>query len=157
MRRVKKKQRKNGDSCPLSPGVVSFSAEPSPVKGHSKKLPTEELNKENADRDWIELCKCVEKYDFENNEVEPQDFEGEFERDTQSALRKRIKRIKVSETDPIILGRILARTGNKRVPFVSDTGCSVNIIPACFAAVAGLKWRDVDSDESTFRVRRTMN
>ena len=91
MRRVKKKQRKNGDSCPLSPGVVSFSAEPSPVKGHSKKLPTEELNKEKADRDWIELCKFVEEYDFydfENNEVEPQDFEGYFEKDSQSAFRK---------------------------------------------------------------------
>ena len=65
-------------------------------------------------------------------------------------MRNRIRRIKVSETDPIILGRILAKTGNKRVPFVADTGCSVNILPACFAAISGLKWRDVDSDESTF-------
>ena len=93
----------------------------------------------------------LSRYDFENSEVEQQDFGGDFERDPQSALRKRIRRIKVSETDPIILGRILAKTGNKRVPFVADTGCSVNIIPARFAAVSGLKWRDVDSDESTFK------
>ena len=39
-------------------------------------MSTEELNKEKADREWIELCKFVEKYDFENNEVEPQNFEG---------------------------------------------------------------------------------
>ena len=83
--------------------------------------------------------------------MESQDFGGDFERDPQSALRKRIRRIKVSQTDPIILGRILARTGNKRVPFVADTGCSVNIIPARFAAVAGLRWREVDSDESSFK------
>ena len=92
----------------------------------------------------------MEKYDFENNEVEPQDFEGNFEKDMQSALRNRVRRIKVSENDPITLGRILAKTGNKRVPFVADTGCSVNILPARFAAISGLKWRDVDSDESTF-------
>ena len=36
------------------------------------------------------------------------------------------------------------------MPFVADTGCSVNILPARFADVSGLKWRDVDSDESTF-------
>ena len=39
---------------------------------------------------------------------------------------------------------------NKRVPFVADTGCSVNFLPARSADVSGLKWRDVDSDESTF-------
>ena len=70
VRRVKKKS----ESCPLSPGVVLSSAEPSPVKGSNRKLSTEELNKEKADRDWIELCKFVEKYDFENNEMEPQDL-----------------------------------------------------------------------------------
>ena len=69
--------------------------------------------------------------------MEPQDFGGDFERDPQFALRKRIRRIKVSDTDPIILGRILARTGNKRVPLIADTGCSVNIIPARFAEMEG--------------------
>ena len=66
-------------------------------------------------------------------------------------MRNRVRRIKVSENDPIILRRILAKTGNKRVPFIADTVCLVNIIPARFAAVSGLKWRDVDSDESTFK------
>ena len=37
------------------------------------------------------------------------------------------------------------------MPFVADTGCSVNIILARFAAVAGLRWRKVDSDESSFK------
>ena len=82
--------------------------------------------------------------------MKPQNFEGNLEKDMQSALRNRVRRIKVSENDPIILGRILAKTGNKRVPFVADTGCSVNILPTRFAAISGLKWRDVDSNESTF-------
>ena len=111
------------------------------------------VNKEKADRerDLKELCKFIEEHDFENNKVEPQDFEGNFKRDMNLALRKRIRRVKISETDPIILGRILAKTGNRRVPFVADTGCSVNILPArWFAAISGLKWQDVDKDESTF-------
>ena len=103
IRRIKKK-----NSCQLSPGVASSFVESSPVKGSSRKLSTKEPNMEKADSDWIELCKFVKKYDFENKKVEPQDFEGDFERNPQSALRKRIRRIKVSETDPIILGRILA-------------------------------------------------
>ena len=68
--------------------------------------------------------------DFENNEVESPDFEGNFEKDPNSEFRKRIRRIKTSETEPIILGRILAKIGNKSVPFVVDTGCTVNILPA---------------------------
>ena len=71
--------------------------------------------------------------------MEAQDFGGEFVREPHSVLRERIRRIKVSQADPIILGRILARTGNKRIPFFADTVCSVNIIPARFAAMAGLR------------------
>ena len=33
---------------------------------------------------------------------------------------------------------------------MADTGCSVNILPARFAAIAGLKLQEVDKDESTF-------
>ena len=100
-KRIRRIKKKKSESCPLSPGVVSSSAEPSPVKGSSRKLSTKEPNMEKEDSDWIELCKFVKEYDFENNEVEPQDFEGEFERVPQSSLRKRIRRIKVSQTDPI--------------------------------------------------------
>ena len=45
----------------------------------------------------------------------------------------------------------MAKTGNRIVPFVADTGCSVNILPARFTALSGLKWQDVDKDESTFK------
>ena len=61
VRRVKKKQRKNSESCPLSLGEASLSAEPSPVKGRSRKLSTKELNKEKADRERNELCKFLEE------------------------------------------------------------------------------------------------
>ena len=123
-----------------------------PQKKVRRVKKSSKVNKEKADRerDWKELCKFIEEHDFENNKVEPQDFEGNFKRDMNSALRKRIRRVKISETDPIILGRILAKTGNRRVPFVADTRCSVNILPARFAAISGLKWQDVDKDESTF-------
>ena len=121
MRRLKK------ESCSLSLGDDSLFAEQPLVKGHSKKLSSEEMKKEKAEEDWIQLCKFVEEMNFESNEFESSDFEGNFEKDPNSELRKRIRRIKVSETEPIILGRILSKSGNKRVPFVADTGCSVNI------------------------------
>ena len=110
------------------------------------------LNKEKAilQQDWKDLCAFIEKHNFDTNNAEPEnDFEGRFERDMNSALRRRIQRVKASETDPVVLGR--TETGNRRVPFVADTGCSVNILPARFAAISGLKWQDLDKDESTFK------
>ena len=107
MRRIKKKQRNYSESCPLSPGKALLFAEQPLGKEHSKKLSTEELNKEKANRDWIQLCKFVEEMDFENNEVQSPDFEGNLEKDPHSVFRKRIRRIKVNETDTIILGKIL--------------------------------------------------
>ena len=32
-----------------------------------------------------------------------------------------------------------------------DTGCSVNILPAKLAAAGGLKWKELDWDESTYK------
>ena len=65
IRRIRKKK-----SCPLSPGVASSFVESSPVKGSNRKLSTKEPNMEKEDSDWIELCKFVKKYDFENKELE---------------------------------------------------------------------------------------
>ena len=73
------------------------------------------------------------------------------QKDSNSNFRKRIRRIKTSESEPIMLGKILAKTGSKCVPFVADTGCSINILPARFAAAGGLRWRELDKDESTYR------
>ena len=70
---------------------------------------------------------------------------------SNSNFRKRVRRIKASETGPIMLGKILAKTGSKHVPFCADTGCSVNLLPARFAAAGGLRWRELDKDESTYR------
>ena len=82
-------------------------------RGTAKKLSSEEMKKEKAEEDWIQLCKFVEEMSFESNEVEASDFEGNFEKDPNSEFRKKIRRIKVSETEPIILGRILSKSGNK--------------------------------------------
>ena len=49
-----------------------------------------------------------------------------------------------------MLCKILAKTGSQLVPFVADTGCSVDILPARFAAAGGLSWRELDKEESTF-------
>ena len=89
---------------------------------------------------------------FDTKEIEAStDFEGTFKRDSNSNFRKRVSRIKASESDPIMFGKILAKTGSRRVPFCADTGCSVNILPAKFAAAGGLKWKDLNKDESTYR------
>ena len=50
-----------------------------------------------------------------------------------------------------MLCKILAKKGSKRVPFCTDTGCSVNILPVRFAAAGGLRWRELDKDELTYR------
>ena len=73
-----------------------------------------------------------------------------FEKDINSATRKRVKRIKTSSTDPVVMGRILAKYGNRKVPFVCDSGCSVNILPAGFASICGLKWQGPDLDEASY-------
>ena len=72
-----------------------------------------------ADQDWLKLCEFIEEIKFETREVERSaDFEGTFQRDSNSNFRKRVRRIKVSETDPIMPDKMLAKTRSKRVPFV---------------------------------------
>ena len=108
------------------------------MKGSSKQLSSE--NRKKADQDWLKLCDFIEEMKLETSEAEASsDFEGTFQKDLNSNFRKRIKRIKTSNTDPIMLGKILAKTGSKLVPFFADTGCSVNILPARFAAAEGLR------------------
>ena len=65
------------------------------------------MNKEKAiaEQDWKNLCEFIEKHNFETPNAEPEnDFDGTFAKDNNSALRRRIQRVKASETDPVILG-----------------------------------------------------
>ena len=48
------------------------------------------------------------------------------------------------------MGRLLAKHGNHNVPFVCNTGCSVNILPGRFASICGLKWQEPDLDEALY-------
>ena len=57
--------------------------------------------------------------------------------DPDSNFRKIIKRIKSTQSYPIMKGKIMARTGGIRTKFCADTGCSGNIMPAKIAE--GLK------------------
>ena len=66
------------------------------VKGSSKQLSSDEMKKEKAEQDWIQLCEFVEEMNFEINEVEASYFEGNFQKDSNSKFRKRIRRIKTS-------------------------------------------------------------
>ena len=109
------------------------------------------MKKEKADQDWLKLCEFVEEMKFDTSEAEASsDLEGTFQEDPKSNFRKRIRRIKTSESEPIMLGKILAKTGSKRVPFVVDTGCSVNILPARFAAAGCLRWREIEKMSRPF-------
>ena len=48
------------------------------------------------------LCQFIEKHKLNTNNDEPEkDFEGNFDRDINSAFRRRIQRVKTSETDPV--------------------------------------------------------
>ena len=42
-------------------------------------------------------------------------------------------------------------SGGRLVRFCADTGCSVNIMPAKIAASNGLKWREPDCDEPSYK------
>ena len=115
MRRLKK------GSCSSSLGDDSLQFVGQPlVKGSSKQQSSEKMKKE----------KTVE---------EAPDFAGTFYRDLKSNFRKKIRRIKTSQSEPIMLGKILAKTGSKHIRFVADTGSSVNILPARFAAVSQMR------------------
>ena len=73
--------------------------------------------------------------DLGTKEVEkPGDFEGIFNTDPNSKFRKIVQRVKSTQSDPIMKGKILARARGKCVPICVDTGCSVNILPAKLAA-----------------------
>ena len=103
------------------------------------------------DRDWNDLLNWIDQNNFEApGLVLESDFEGVFEKDMNSALRKRVQRVKTSSTDTVVMGRILTKNGNHKVPFVCDTGCSVNILPARFASICGLKWQEPDLNEATY-------
>ena len=119
-------------SSPSSQGAVSENYEQPPVMGG--------CNNNSPKKD-------------EDEEMEGKgDFRGIFPRDKDSKFRKIVNRVKSkTQSDPIMKGRIMAVTGGRRVKFCADTGCSVNIMPAKIAASGGLKWRELDWDESTYK------
>ena len=86
----------------------------------------------------------------QNGLVLESDFEGVFEKDMNSALRKRVQRVKSSSSDPVVMGRILAKDGNRKVLFVRNTECFVNILPERFASICGLKCQKSDLDEAAY-------
>ena len=97
----KKVRRLKKGSCSSSLGDgLLFAGQPL-VKGSSKQQSSEKMKKE---RNAVE---------------DSSDFEGPFHRDPKSNFRKRIRRIKTSQSEPIMLGKILAKTRGKHIPCVA--------------------------------------
>ena len=104
----KRVRRLKQGSCSSSVGDDSLIAGQPLVKGSSKQISSERMK---AEQDWLKLCEFIEEMKFETSEVEASsDFEGTFQKDSNSNFRKRIRRIKTSELEPIMLGKILAKT-----------------------------------------------
>ena len=59
--------------------------------------------------------------------------------------------MKSTQSDPIMKDRIVAITSDRRTKFCADTGCSVNMMPAKLGQAGGLKWGELDWDESTYK------
>ena len=108
-------------------------------------------HEEECDKEYRSLEEDFAEPNEKKEVKKKEDFEGTFTRDPNSKFRKMVQRVKSTQSDPTMKGKILARTGGKRVPFCADTGCSVNILPAKLAAARGLKWMDLDRDESTYK------
>ena len=80
------------------------------------------------------------------------DFRGWFIKDKDSKLRKMINRIKTRTlSDPVMKGKIINATGGRLVRFCADIGCSIKLMPAKIAASNGLKWREPDVDEPSYK------
>ena len=63
-----------------------------------------------------------------------------------------INRIKTRTlSDPVMKGKIINATGGRLVRFCADTACSINLMPAKIVASNGLKWREPDVDEPSYK------
>ena len=110
------------------------------------------LKSRKKKEEWEEFMQFIEEIELESTKTDSEgDFEGIFTRDPESNFRKMIKRVKSTQSDPIMKGKIMARTSGRRTKFCADTGCSVNIMPAKLAQAGGLKWGELDWDESTYK------
>ena len=116
----------------------------------------EEKEEESETEDIVELCKFMRAGNEDESETEDMvgrgDFRGVYEKNPESKFRKMIKRIKdKTVSDPVMRGKIINAAGGRLARFCADTGCSVNIMPAKMAAAGGLKWRDLDPDEPSYK------
>ena len=76
------------------------------------------------------------------------DFRGVYSKNLESRFRQMINRIKAKT---VMIGKMINAAGGRCARFCADTGCSVNIMPAKMAASGGLKWRELDLDEPSYK------
>ena len=58
-----------------------------------------------------------------------------------------MSRVNRRRSNPMMMGRIMGKMGNKKEVFIADTGTSVIILPINIAKRNGVAWTAVDSDE----------
>ena len=124
--------------------------------GRTHDSSVEEKEDESETEDIVEQCDFLRAGTEDESETEDMtghgDFRGVYEKNPESKLRKMIKRIKdKTVSDPVMQGKIINAAGRRLARFCADNGCSVNIMPAKMAAAGGLKWRDLDPDEPSYK------
>ena len=87
-------------------------------------------------------------------EKEKKEKEEEKDEERLQKYINRIRRISCSrvnkKSSPMMMGRILGRTSNKKEVFIADTGTSIIILPVNIAKRNGVVWTPVDSDEPSY-------
>ena len=78
--------------------------------------------------EWEEFLHFIEKLDLRLPEGESEgDFEGVSTRDLDIKFKKG-PGVKSTQSDPIMKGKIMARTSGIRTKFCADTGCEYHAI-----------------------------
>ena len=106
-------------SSPSSQRAVSETFEQSSGMGGCTNISTLKSRKEKEE--WEEFMNFIEELELESKTDSEGDFEGIFTRDPDSNFRKIIKRVKLTQSDPIMKGKIMARTSGRRTKFCADT------------------------------------
>ena len=118
--------------------AVSEKYEQSSGMGVCKNISSKKTRKEKDE--WEEFVHFIEELDLGSRKAESEgDFEGIFTRDPDSKFRKMIQRVKSTQSDPIMKGKIMARTSGRWTKSCADTGCLLNIMAAKPAQAGGLK------------------
>ena len=89
-------------------------------------------------------------------EKKKEEAEEEEKDDKLQAYIDRIRRVNCYRVNkkrhsPVMMGRLLGRSSNKKEVFIADTGTSVIILPVNIARRNGITWTQTDEDEPQYQ------